>query len=476
MLEQLATIFPKIRGAYLVGGSIRDHLLGKVPVDYDLAVTENPLEFGRRIASKMQGHLVEIGKPGQMIIRVVSGKMSVDISAIEGKSISEDLQRRDFSINAMAYELASGKFIDEVGGRQDLARKVIRMLSPRAFVNDPVRLLRAFRLAAGLEFSIEPATLAAIAQHAGLIRKSAGERIKDELFKMLQSGNSHPYFLQMADSGLFLQLFPEFLAANKDPAAPSQKPPARENTFSASTQLGAYSQLEDLLKEPARQLGPILDSHDREFAGDAKTLLKFSILWHNIGAPALQSYAAAGPVVDGHKADQCTDANADRSAAIAQRLCRRYRFANRHTQYIQFIIKNQTRPFVLFSADQNNTLIRDDMIRFFMASRAHTPGLMLHALADMYAKQGKNSARGRAFSDFVIRVLQDEYAAFESEAALPPLITGRDLITEFKLRPSPLFKEILHAIEEARLCGKAKTRSEALQMAREIMAWRAPAD
>ncbi len=376
----------------------------------------------------------------------------------------------------MAYELASGKFIDEVGGQQDLARKVIRVLSPRAFVNDPVRLLRAFRLASGLEFSVEPATLGAIAQHAGLIRKSAGERIKDELFKMLQSDNSHPYILQMADSGLFLQLFPEFMAADKDPAAPSQDPPAPGDTFSAYAQLGAYGQLEDLLKDPARHLAPILESHDQEFSGTAKVLLKFSILWHNIGGPASQSYAATGPAVDGQNADQCEDVNADRSAEIAQRLCRRYRFANRHTEYIHFIIKNQTRPFALFIADQNNTLVRDDTIRFFMISRAHTPGLMLHALAEMYAKQGKHSARGRAFSDFVIRLLHNEYAAFESEAALAPLITGRDLITEFKLVPSPLFREILHTIEEARLCGKAKTRTEALQMVKEIMAGQAPAE
>jgi tRNA nucleotidyltransferase/poly(A) polymerase len=367
------------------------------------------------------------------------------------------------------------EFIDDVGGQRDLAHKVIRMLTPRAFVNDPVRLLRAFRLAAGLEFSIEPATLAAIAQHAGLIRKSAGERIKEELFKMLQSDNSHPYFLQMADSGLFLQLFSEFTADDKDPASPVRKPPAPDDTFCADAQLDAYGQLEDLLKDPARQLAPILGAHDQEFSGTAKALLKFSILWHNIGGPASQSCAAAGPRVKGQNADQCKDADANRSAAIAQRLCRRYRFANRHTEYIHFIIKNQTRPFALFSADQSNTLIRDDTIRFFMTSRARTPGLMLHALAEMYAQQGKNSARGRAFSDFVMRLLQNEYPAFESEAALPPLITGRDLINEFKLAPSPLFREILYAIEEARLCGKAKTRSEALQMVKEIMAGQAPA-
>jgi tRNA nucleotidyltransferase/poly(A) polymerase len=136
--------------------------------------------------------------------------MIVDISAMEGKSLAEDLQRRDFTINAMAYELATGKFIDDTGGQQDLKRNVIRMLSPRAFVSDPVRLLRAFRLAACLNFTIEPNTLAAIENNANLIRKSAGERIKDELFKMLQSDTSHPALLKMADSGLFMQLFPEF--------------------------------------------------------------------------------------------------------------------------------------------------------------------------------------------------------------------------------------------------------------------------
>ena len=460
MIEQLSTIFPKIRGAYLVRGSIRDHLLGKLPVDYDLVVSENPREFGRRIASKMPGHLVEIGKPGQTIVRVVSRKMNVDISAIEGKTIAEDLQRRDFSINAMAYELASGKFIDEVGGQRDLSRKMVRMLSARAFVNDPVRLLRAFRLAACLEFTIEPGTLAAIAQHAELIQKSAAERIRDELFKMLQSDSSHPYLCQMADSGLFLQLFPEFLAAKKDPAKPSHCRPALEDT------LAAFDQLEDLLKDPAQHLAPALEPDYREFSATVKALLKFSVLWHNIG----------GPAVDGKNTDQPNDVNATRSADMAQRLCRRYRFANRHTQYIHFIIKNQTRPFWLFNAEQKRALTREDTTRLFMKSRAQTPALMLHALAEMVAQQGKNNPRSRAFLDFMIHLLKDGYNAFKAEAALPPLITGRDLIAEFELAPSALFKEILHIIEEARLCGKLKTRSDALQMVREILAGHAPTE
>ncbi len=454
MIDELSRIFPKIQGAYLVGGSVRDHLLGKVPVDYDLVVSENPGEYGRRIASKMPGHLVEIGKPGQAIVRVVSRKISVDISAIEGKTIDEDLKRRDFSINAMAYELASGKLIDEVGGQQDLSHKVVRMLTPRAFVNDPVRLLRAFRLAAGLEFTIEPSTLAAIAQHAELIRKSAAERITDELFKLQQSDSSHPYLLQMYDSGLLLQLFPEFMAKKKDPPKSKGDRPAMEDTFAA------YGRLEALLKDPARHLPASLEPSYREFKGTVKALLKFSILWHNLG----------GPAVDGRNTDLLNDVNAKRSAEMAQRLCRRYRFANRHTDYICFVIENQTWPFSLFSADQNNTLTRDETIRFFMQSRSQTPALMLHAVAEMCALQGENSPRSRAFFDFVIHLLQDEHTVFKEQAALPPLITGRDLISEFELEPSPLFKKILHIIEEARLCGKARTRSDALQMAKEILA------
>jgi poly(A) polymerase len=377
---------------------------------------------------------------------------------MDGKTIAEDLQRRDFTINAMAYELASDKFIDNLGGQQDLSRKVIRMLSPRAFVSDPVRLLRAYRLAAGLDFTIESQTQSAIGRHADLIQKSAGERIKDELFKMLQSDTSYPSVLEMADSGLFVQLFPEFLETPKDPVDPSRCRPALKDTFAA------YGRLEELLKDPAKTLPPTLEPYYQNLSDTVKALLKFCILWHDIGGLALE----------GQNADPSTDVspavNPARSAQMAQRLCKRYRFANRHTEYINLIIENQTRPFSLFSAYQSNTVTVKETTRLFMKCRAQTPALMLHALADMYGRQGKNSARGRAFLEFVIHLLQDRYTAFEAKAALPPLISGRDLIDEFELAPSPLFKRILRVVEEKRLSGKTRTRSDALQMVKNFLA------
>ena len=142
-------------------------------------------------------------------MRVVSQGIVVDISPLHGKTIAEDLRKRDFTINAMAYDLSSKTLIENGGGQTDLAKNSIRMLSPQAFVSDPLRLLRAYRLAACLNFAIEPSTISAIKRHAELVQQAAGERIRDELFKMLGADTSHPSFTQMRDCGLLNQSFPE---------------------------------------------------------------------------------------------------------------------------------------------------------------------------------------------------------------------------------------------------------------------------
>jgi tRNA nucleotidyltransferase/poly(A) polymerase len=452
MIGPLSNIFPKTRGAYLVGGSIRDHLLGKTPLDYDIVVSENPRKYARQIALKMPGHLVEIGKPGQTVVRVVSESVSVDVSALNARTIAEDMQKRDFTINAMAYELSSEKLIDDVGGQQDLSKQVIRMVSPRVFVSDPVRLLRAYRLAACLSFVIEPKTKSAIKRYADLIQQSAGERIRDELFKMLQADTSFPSLSQMADSELLFKIFPELLNLKKRPAFNSRHRYALEDTLSA------FYHLENLFKDPYQFLPRSLEACYQSLKGIDKALLKFCILWHDIGLPSIQVQTHNAPAPE------------TKSARLAQDICKRFRISNRHTDCINLIIQNHTRPFSLFKAYQNKILRRNDLIRFLMKCADQTPGLMLHALAEMYAKQKSKSAKSRAFLEFVIHMLQDEYTGFKAKAALPSLITGSDLINQFGLRPSPLFKKLLRVIEEERLARKTMTRTDALRMVQKFLA------
>jgi len=209
MLNFDPNIFPKTEGAYIVGGSLRDLFLDQSPSDFDIAVLGDAEQFAREIALNTHGHMVELGKHDQRIIRIVSDDKIYDISPVTGTSIEKDLEKRDFTINAMAYNLYSGKVTDNFGGMDDLFNKKIRMVSKGVFRNDPVRLLRAFRIGASMNFEIDPQTESIIGQDAGLIRNSAGERIRTELFKMFQIPRSHHYLCIMADTGLLFEIFPE---------------------------------------------------------------------------------------------------------------------------------------------------------------------------------------------------------------------------------------------------------------------------
>ena len=183
-------VFPWKKGVYLVGGSIRDLLCGRTPIDYDLVVTNDPAGFARELASSTAGHVVEFGKHGHTVLRVILADYYFDITPLNGASIEDDLQRRDFTINALALEVSTGKLIDPAGGQQDLAAKKIRMVNRDVFRKDPVRLIRAYRMAATFDFIIDKDTEAAISLDADLIRSSAAERIREELFKILKSTGS----------------------------------------------------------------------------------------------------------------------------------------------------------------------------------------------------------------------------------------------------------------------------------------------
>ena len=151
-------VIPTIKGAYIVGGSIRDLLLGRSPSDYDIVVLESPDKYACNLAMRCNGHVVKIGKQNQAIFRVISESAIFDISAIEATTIEDDLIKRDFTINAIGYDLFSGEIIDPFEGIKDLSIKKIRMVSKEIFKKDPVRLIRAYRIAAMLDFEIESET------------------------------------------------------------------------------------------------------------------------------------------------------------------------------------------------------------------------------------------------------------------------------------------------------------------------------
>jgi poly(A) polymerase len=459
MIEIDSNIFPKAHGAYIVGGSVRDLLLNRLPTDYDIAVLDGPHRYAEQLAGKTTGHWVEIGKARQKIIRVISGGRIFDISSARGRCIEEDLHLRDFTINAIAYEIASGRLIDFFGGCRDLTDKKIRMVSDDIFKKDPVRLIRAYRLGAMLGFTIEAGTEAAIRDQAGLIKKTAGERIREEFFKLLQNSNSHHFLRQMVQVGLLFAIFPELgHSIDEVPRNPVNQNHALDVV---DRTLKAFVHLERMLNNSHQFIPNSAGSSWQKIDKIRKILLKFAMLLHDIGQPAVQLV----PNAAGFQFSGCEK----KSSEISCEICKRLRFSNRDAKHIQFIISNQTRPFFIFSAHQQKTLAPMNLTRFFRHCGDYTPDLFLHALADIKAKEDKNKKISRTFLDFALKTIREYVWVYKAKELQPPLITGHDLIEEFNLSPSPLFKSLLDIVEEKRLTEKNMTRKQALQLVKHLL-------
>ncbi len=459
MLPFDTNILPFKTGVYVVGGSVRDLLAGRIPHDYDLVVQQDCINFASRLAATTGGHIVELGRQKQKMLRVVTKDRFFDIMPVNGTSIENDLGRRDFSINAMAVDVSSGNLIDPYGGQKDLAAKTVRMVSREVFRKDPVRLIRAYRMAATFGFSIDKNTQAAIAADANLIQKSAGERIREELFKILQCTESHSYLSMMAHSGLLFSVFPEFLELRQQ-----RLQPAAPRTLFDQT-LDSYNHLEKLLNpedEFRRSIG--IQSLGNDDA-DRSLLMKWAILFHDLGGLPAKPPCANGEINN-------PGARANDSAAMAQDICRRLRFSRRQSDTIEMIIRHHFKPIILFNAHQKNSPVEKEFIRLFLNCNDVTPDVLLHALAEFRGQREAADPVINEFSGFIRMLIQKYYTQLRPRASLPPPINGNDLINEFGMKPSAEFKHILKRVEEERLSQPTYSREDALKLVKNLLSQR----
>lgn len=455
MIQFNKNILPRLKGTYIIGGSVRDLLLGRTPTDYDIAVTGNPEQFAKKLMAKSDGHLVRLGKPGQMIIRVISGDLIFDITSLNGTSIEDNLNQRDFTINAIAYDLYSERIIDCLGGLQDLADKKVRMVSKEIFKKDPVRLIRAYRIGACLNFEIEAKTATAIKSNTQLLKNIAGERIRVELFKMIGTSTSYLYLSQMAISGLLTAIFPDLDRLKGCFQNHHHHFDGFEHT------MRAYGHLETLLNDPGKILPDTSAKIHQYIHKNKPALIKCAILLHDIGKPLMKTLDSSGNChFYGH---------ARKSADMAQKISQRLRFSNHERQFIDGIIRNHMKPLSLFTAYEKKTLTQKGITRFYKKCGEYTPALLLAAIADTKAKQYKLNEKNKAFKSFLKKMIFEYFYHYQPISDEPPLITGRDLIHVFGLTPSPLFRKILNLVDDAKLTKTIENRSEALELVKDIL-------
>jgi poly(A) polymerase len=458
---------------YLVGGVLRDLIMERDGGDIDIAVCGDSLKIGGAVAASMGGSFVpldEYNAISRVILHQPSGNRQIDFTAIPD-DIESDLKHRDFTINALAVDLAdinrdTAPVIDPCGGLDDIAAATIRAVNDDVFQADPLRLLRAVRLAGELDFSIADDTLTLMKRDAARVVESAGERLREELLRILAaSGEKHWQYFE--NTGLLTALIPE-LAAGIGVGQPD------EHAFDVYRHaLETVTALDYLLGHGDWQYGRKEAVSEVEWSteldeyfnvsvshgSNRRQLLKLSALLHDIAKPQTKTVDPGGRIRFLEHAEE--------GAATATAICRRLRFSNHETGVVETAVKYHMRPNQM---SQSGPPSRRAIYRFFRDTGEHGLGILVLSLADHLAARGPNLIapewqRHCRLVNYVITEKNREVGIVNP----PRLLNGHQLMYNFKLNPGPMVGEILEKIREAQADGLLETTEDAIVYVRRLL-------
>lgn len=449
---------PKKKGVFIVGGTVRDTLLGRLPEDFDVAVTGDAEKVAEEIAEKSGRRVIKMGKPGKMTLRVVTDSHTYDITQVNS-GLEADLNRRDFTVNAIAYDVYEKKLIDPLNGRADIDAGIVRMAGPNSFTDDPLRLLRAFRIAAALSFDIDPKTMTEIRKNAFSIKTVAGERIRDEWFRLIEPSDSLKSIEKIEDARLLAALFPELEQLKDCLQNTHHSFDVFKHTFEA------YRGLEDALYSNTPAINGADSNRGLVNGPNGISLVKHAMLLHDIGKPAVRSIDQKGIFhFYGHE-----KTGSDMTLAISDRLC----FSTAQKNYVWFMARHHLRPLFLFTALSEGRKKDLARARFFFKTKPFSTDLLLFSTADMLGK-GTNRDVSQ-YIRFAQETIENYFNSYCPKSRKPSFITGKDLIVKFGLNPSPFFSEILEKLEIQRLAGTINSKEEALKAAEDYIRSKNPA-
>lgn len=491
LIEKIKEILPG-QEIYLVGGAVRDMLTSRFSPDFDFAVPSNGISLARKVANALDadfmildserdtGRVVLIHKDGSRTYMDFASYRSANTSTGSGQSLEEDLRTRDFTVNAIAYSLRDGAIFDPTGGAEDIRAKVIRACSPTALSDDPVRILRAVRQAAAFGFTIDRNTRELMKQAAGQIGRVSVERLRDEIFKILNGPKASAAIRALDMLGALEHLMPELLNMK----GVEQSAPHVYDVWTHT--LATLDHLDQILAD--LRVGYDAESTSDMFTGllslrlgryreqiaahfsnalnkerTHRSLLFFAALYHDVCKPDTKSTDENGRIRFFDHEIKGADAVAKRALAFS--------LSNDETERLRSIVRHHLR--IHFFADrlerENQTPSRKAIYRFFRDSGKAGIDLALLALADLRATRASELTveTWGAYLD-VVRILLENYWEKPEEVVAPPrLLDGNDLIKELKLSPGPLIGQLLETIRENQAAGKIQNREQALALARE---------
>jgi tRNA nucleotidyltransferase/poly(A) polymerase len=449
--------FLSSHNAYVVGGAVRERLLGMPSSDYDLVIASDPANISKSLAGKLGGSSFCLDAEHGISRVALSGQFHIDLAKRQGDSQDADLDRRDFTVNALAVPLNywlsnqwKKHIVDRHNGLNDLAKKTIRIVSSDTFVDDPLRLLRAYRIAAQLGFSIEPKTRRLIQKNKKLLKRVAPERVREEMLKMFSTPNAYLTVKEMDKDGFLDVVFPEAATLRRCATGYYGKGGVLKHSIDS---IGCY---EDVIKKLSSWFPRVhkkIREHLREsVSGHPRSAhLKWALLLHDLGKPATAKMRDGRLRFFEHEHAGAND---------VLKMASRYRWSNMEASRYERLVRNHMRAGNL----ANHDVLTDKAIhRYFRDLADDGIGMLLVSLGDhlTYVSPKMRGKKRTSHEKVTVQMINRFYTA--REKVLPPkLLNGNDVMKTFRLEPSPYIGELLQAITDAQTDGKVKTKDDAL--------------
>jgi len=448
---------------FLVGGFLRDFMLGRVCHDFDFAVQEDAIPLARAFARKVKGAFVLLDKE-RHCARVAKKEhdriLTFDFADYRAPTLRQDLIHRDFTINTLIVNLNE---CDEqtvlpqaiIGSRKalsDIRDKHIRMTTVKTFSEDPLRILRAFSLRAALQFQIEPLTRRQIKKDKNLLQQVSYERVRDELFKILDTNRAARCLKELDRMKILEVIIPQVRVM-------------------ANVQQGTYHHLDvwphslETVVQLEKLYRNIIDIPDMkpylmESLGGTRTrwaLMKLGALLHDIGKPEAKRKQDYRTLFHGHERI---------GKGIVNYIARMLKLSTKERFALMDMVLWHLRPGYLSNMKCPSA---KSIFRYFRDTKEEAVSIALIAMADQKSTCGPLTTEmdQKHHEEICWRLV---HAYFEHQRQVPfvRLITGNDLIKELKLSPSPLFAKILQNVEEQQTLGNLKSVEDALELARKI--------
>jgi putative nucleotidyltransferase with HDIG domain len=446
--------------AWIAGGAVRDAALDRDVTDLDLAVAGDPAAAARAIGREGGGHAFELSAEFATWRAVASDhSWQVDATALRGETIEEDLEARDFTLGAIAIPLAGGDAVDPYGGLADLERGVLRVVGQGSFAADPLRLLRAARIATELELKIDPGTVALARSLAQRLAEAAGERQLAELRRLLSARDPLRGVALLDELGLTPVALPELEGLRGVEQGPNHHLDVHGHTLAVLERTleveSDFDRFAGQRADEVRQLlaEPLADEMSRG------TALRFGALLHDIGKPATRGERDGYVTFVGHDTV---------GAELVGTLCGRLRASRGLTRHLQALTLHHLRlGFLVHEAPLPARRIHE----YLRATEPVAADVTLLTVADRLSARGSGPFATEEAIEAHLELARGMLAAaldWRRDGPPKPLLRGDELAAELGISAGPELGRLLGELEAAQYAGEVSDRDEAVERARRL--------